>query len=848
MIEQYLKIKKEYADCILFFRLGDFYEMFFEDAETASRELDIVLTSRDGGKSKVPMCGVPYHAYANYVGKLLDKGYRVAICEQMEDPRQAKGIVEREVIRVITPGTALDDAWLTEDNNYLAAIVVNEDKAGLAYVDVLTGEFKACQLAGARARSELRDELARLRPSECLIPRWSSQELKDFVGDDLPGTLLTEVDPELFLLPNAREKLDRYLGFQSELLQELERMNEPAIAAGALIGFVEQTQRMMMNHLCGLSLYNSSDFLGLDRASRQNLELICNLRDGSRDGSLLGQLNHTCTAMGCRRLRIWLEQPLIDITAIENRLDSVAELLENPLLRQELQGELKKLRDIERIAGKIGAGVVNPRELLALKSCLEAVPELKGIGREIKSSLLRELFMLNEMESTRDLISRSIDDSAPPAIRDGGVIKAGYDQRVDELRHIAFEGDSWLLAYEQSQKERTQIKSLKVGFNRVFGYYIEVTKANTSQVPADYIRKQTLVNAERYITEELKTFENQVLGARERLLAVENHIFQDIKLLLQDSIEDIKKLSSQLAQIDALISLAEAAFVNNYTRPHIKKRGVIAIKGGRHPMVEKTLREVRFVPNDCTLDPEGHRVGIVTGPNMGGKSTFLRQAALIVIMAQMGSFVPADEAAIGLVDQVFTRVGASDDLSSGKSTFMVEMVEVANILKNATSRSLIILDEVGRGTSTFDGVSIARALAEYLANIEGIRVLFATHYHELTDLAENFSGVFNLCVSVKEVGEEVIFLRKVLPGKADKSYGIHVAKLAGLPAEVTKRAEIILDSLEEQRDSQTIRAPLQPSLFSDEEHPVIDALRAVNTDSLSPLEALTLLYSWKQML
>ncbi|NLB18440.1 MAG: DNA mismatch repair protein MutS, partial [Syntrophomonadaceae bacterium] len=498
--------------------------------------------------------------------------------------------------------------------------------------------------------------------------------------------------------------------------------------------------------------------------------------------------------------------------------------------------------------GKIGAGVVNPRELLALQSCLEAVPDLKRIGKEIKSSLLRELFLLNEMESTRDLISRSIDDSAPPSIRDGGVIKEGYDQRVDDLRHIAFEGDSWLLAYEKSQKERTQIKSLKVGFNRVFGYYIEVTRANTAQVPADYIRKQTLVNAERYITDELKAFENQVLGARERLLALEHHIFQDIKQLLQESIEDIKNLSSQLAQIDALISLAEAAFVNHYTRPKIKRRGAISIKGGRHPMVEKMLREVRFVPNDCTLDPEGHRLGIVTGPNMGGKSTFLRQAALIVIMAQMGSFVPADEATIGLVDQVFTRVGASDDLSSGKSTFMVEMVEVANILKNATSRSLIILDEVGRGTSTYDGVSIARALAEYLANIDGVRVLFATHYHELTDLAESYAAVFNLCVSVKEVGEEVIFLRKVLPGKADKSYGIHVAKLAGLPPEVTKRAEIILDSLEEHRDNQPIMVSLQPSLFSDDEHPVIDALRSVEVDSLTPLEALTLMYSWKKVL
>jgi len=847
MIEQYRTIKKEYADCILFFRLGDFYEMFFEDAETASRELDIVLTARDGGQRKVPMCGVPYHAMGNYIRRLLEKGYRVAICDQVEDPKQAKGIVQRQVTRVVTPGTALDDTWLTEDHNYLAALVLNGDKAGLAYLDILTGDFRACQLQGAKVRTQIGDELARIKPSECLVPRWSDLGVKDIFRDELEQVVITEVDLESFDKTSAYLLLDRSFNGNQSVVRELLDKPEAAIAAGALLEFIERTQKAVMSHLRPPAVYQIFNYLGLDRTSRRNLELTCNLRDGKREGSLLGVLDRTRTAMGRRNIRAWLEQPLLDAEAIEERLDAVEELLNQRGLREDVQSLLLRFRDIERIAGKIGAGVVSPRELLALLSSLEAIPELKLAGAAVKSSRLRSLFDMDDFISTRDLIRRAIDENAPAHLRDGGVIKAGFHERVDELRELAFAGEKWLLAYEQTERERSGIKSLKVGFNRVFGYYLEVTKANLDQVPPDYIRKQTLANAERYITEELKRYENEVLGARDRLIALEQDLFAQIRQALQGVIADLQTLSAQIAEIDTLASLAQVAFENYYRRPRINPRGPLVVKGGRHPVVEKYLGESRFVPNDISLDPDGSRIGIVTGPNMGGKSTFLRQAALIVIMAQMGSFVPAEDAEIGLVDHIFTRVGASDDLSTGKSTFMVEMVEVANILRNSTPRSLIILDEVGRGTSTYDGMSIARALAEHLAGMEGVRVLFATHYHELTDLAEKNPPIFNLCVSVKESGDEVIFMRKVLPGKADKSYGIHVARLAGLPGAVTARAEQILESLEETRARTAVRT-VQPRLFDEEEHPIVDAVKSIEINNLTPLEALNLINAWKKML
>ncbi len=748
---------------------------------------------------------------------------------------------------MVTPGTAMDDSWLTEDNNYLAALAFNGERAGLAYLDLLTGDFRACQVMGTKVQAEMLDELARLKPSECLVPRWSSQEISEILQEEIHGIFVTEVDPLHFTWENAYDKLTQYFGEHQQTMLDLKDKREAAIAAGALLGFIEETQRVAMNQLSQLIIYRIADYMGLDRTSRRNLELTCNLRDGQSAGTLLAVLDYTRTAMGKRKLRTWLEQPLLDAGSIEERLDAVEDFLLQRELREDVQQSLQKLRDIERIAGKIGAELVNPRELLALKSSLEEIPRIKRLGVTTNSSLLSSLFHLNELSSVRELIEMAIDEDAPTSLRDGGIIKPGYNQRVDKLRQMSFEGEEWLLSYEQAQRERSGIKSLKIGFNRVFGYYLEVTKANLNQVPPDYVRKQTLVNSERYITDELKGYENEILGAKERLLVLEQELFKEIRRRLQGDIEEIQLLSLQIAKIDSLASLAQAAFENRYRRPRISQGGSILIKGGRHPTVERFMDEGRFVPNDVRLDPEKSRVGIVTGPNMGGKSTFLRQVALIVIMAQMGSFVPAEEADIGLVDHIFTRVGASDDISTGKSTFMVEMVEVANIIRNATPQSLVILDEVGRGTSTYDGMSIAQALTEYLATTEGIRVLFATHYHELTELTEKYSVVFNLCVSVKESGEEVIFLRRVLPGKADKSYGIHVARLAGIPTTITNRAEQILANLEEKAKKHVV-IPHQLSLFIEDEHPVIDELRSVDINALTPLEALNLIYDWKTML
>ncbi|MGE5423577.1 MAG: DNA mismatch repair protein MutS [Ignavibacteriales bacterium] len=849
MIEQYRSIKKEYADCILFFRLGDFYEMFFEDAEKASRELDIVLTARDGGQGKIPMCGIPYHAAGNYIGKLLEKGYRVAICDQVEDPKEAKGIVRREVTRVVTPGTVLDDNWLSDDNNYLIALSLSDDRAGLAYIDLSTGEFGTCQFIGQMGISQLQDEIARLRPTECIIPRWSSDDL-DVLGESLlKGIVITEVAPELFTRDVAALKLEKYFGKNAISVFDMEHMPEGIATAGAIIGFIEDTQKTMMNHIKYIKTYQVSDFMGLDKTSRRNLELTSNQRDGKTEGSLISVIDATKTAMGKRQLRAWLEQPLLDTIRINERLDAVEELIAKRDLRDQVRDILQNLRDVERIGSKIGAGIVNPRELLALKSCLEIVPELIEVGNSLDSALLVALFQLNSIPGVKDLLQKAIDDNSPPSVRDGGMIKTAYDSRVDELRKVAYAGDQWLIDYEKEQRETTGIKSLKVGYTKVFGYYLEITRANIQQAPPNYVRKQTLVNAERFITEELKRFENDVLGAKDKLIRLEQEIYTQICADLLVHLEEIQTLSWQLAQIDALASLAESAFLYNYVRPEVLSEGPINIKGGRHPVVERTLGDQRFVPNETLLDSSGARLGIVTGPNMGGKSTYLRQVALIVIMAQIGSFVPADAASIGLIDRVFTRVGASDDLATGQSTFMVEMVEVANILRYSTRKSLLLLDEVGRGTSTFDGMSIARALAEHLAQREGVRALFATHYHELTDLADKYSAIFNLCVSVKESGDEVVFLKKVLPGKADRSYGIHVARLAGLPLVVTERAKEILASLEEQKaDLKRQQSPVQPSLFGDENNSIIDSLRKADINKLTPLEALNLLQEWKQLL
>ncbi|MGE5416955.1 MAG: DNA mismatch repair protein MutS [Acidobacteriota bacterium] len=847
MIEQYRSIKKEYADCILFFRLGDFYEMFFEDAEVASRALDIVLTGRDGGKTeKIPMCGVPYHAANNYIGKLLEKGYRVAICDQVEDPRLAKGIVKREVTRVVTPGTALEEAWLKDDNNYLVAVVIGEAQAALACVDISTAEFSTCQFAGADFVAQLCDELTRIKPAECLVSQWSGDSLL-LTGEELKNMLVTELPPEVFSKEQAREKLERHFGRDAIAASGLKDMTEALQAAGAILGFIEKTHKTSMNHLKYIRTYEVNDYMNIDRASRRNLELTTSMRDGQTAGSLLGVIDRTRTGMGRRQLRSWLERPLLDCRRINERMDAVEELLSKRLLRENLQDMLATIRDLERIAARVGAGIVNPRETLALKACLESIPTIRNIGADSESPLLMALFNLDQLPDLLEILDQAIDENAPISTKDGGIIKEGYDETVDELRTIAFAGDKWLLDYEAQEKERSGIKSLKVGYNKVFGYYIEITKSNLQQAPPEYVRKQTLVNAERYITDELKKFENEVLGAKDKLYSLEQSLFDEVRKKLQGFIEQIQTLAMQIAQLDVVACLAETAFLNDYHRPEVLPAGPINIKGGRHSVVENALGEMRFVPNDTHLDPEGERLGIITGPNMGGKSTYLRQVALIAVLAQMGSFVPADEARIGLVDRLFTRVGASDDLAAGQSTFMVEMSETANIIRNLSPRSLVLLDEIGRGTSTFDGMSIARAIAEYLANIDRVRILFATHYHELTDMAEKYQAVFNLCVSVKESGDEVVFLKKVLPGRADKSYGIHVARLAGLPNVITDRAEQILDHLEDTREQdQHNREILQQSLFEEANHPIIEALGEIDINNMTPVEALTLLQEWKK--
>lgn len=847
MMQQYQDIKKEYADCILFFRLGDFYEMFFEDALLASRELDIVLTSRDGGSQKVPMCGVPYHAAASYIGKLLARGYKVAICEQVEDPRSAKGLVKREVVQVITPGTVLDEAWLGEDNNYLASLFWEEERVGLAYVDVSTGEFACCQIESSDLRGELENELRRIRASEYLVPDFRD---KLMIGPEMLEGMgpVTKVEPDWFSWDRAWRALERKFGAEHRSLEELKDVPCAVRAAGAILAFLDQTQKSVMPQIDGIKVYQIRDYMGIDGNTRRNLELTSSIIDGTKNGTLFEVLDMTVTAMGKRKLRSWLERPLLSKSEIESRLDAVEELYRKSEVRENLREGLKEIRDIERTGARIGAQVAGPRELLALAAGLRTIGRLKAIGEQVQSQLLQQLFSLSEIREARELIEEAIDEEAPSSWREGGVIKPGFSQEIDELRKLAFQGDQWLLEYEREEREKTGIKSLKLGYNKVFGYYLEVTKPNLAQVPANYIRKQTLVNAERFITDRLQEYENKVLRAKERLLQLEQETFNRVREELKRYIPEIKDTADKVGSLDALASLAEAAFTYDYARPKLKEEGCLVIKEGRHPVVERARREEGFVPNDTFLDPQGARIGLITGPNMGGKSTYLRQVALIAIMAQMGSFVPAAEAEIPIIDKVFTRVGASDDLARGRSTFMVEMSEVAYILRHATERSLVLLDEVGRGTSTFDGLSIAQALVEHLVQMPGLKVLFATHYHELTSLADKFPCIFNLCVAVKESGQDVVFLKKVIKGKADKSYGIHVAELAGIPAQVTKRAEEILQSLERSKGPETKVRPLQPSLFEDIEHPVIERLRLLDIDRLTPLEALNVLDELRQML
>ncbi len=862
---QYLELKRQYPDAILFFRLGDFYETFDEDAELVSRELDLVLTSRNVAKGvRVPMAGVPYHAVDSYLAKLIAKGYRVAIAEQVGE-QPVRGLMPRKVVRVVTPGTVLEPALLPGDaNNYLAAVVVQGPRAGIAYADVTTGEFAATELEGPDIAGLVRAELLRLHPAEVLHPE--SQPLPP----DVPGHAMPWPDWR-FESSRARDSLKDH--FQVARLEGFGLQGKPLAvrAAGAIVQYLAETRSDVLPLLTRLHTYSLHDFMALDAATRRGLELTATLREGREEGSLLGVLDRTVTPMGRRLIRQWVQQPLLDVARIRRRLEGVDFFVQQGLLRAEVRDALKPLADLERLVNRVAAGSAQPRDLVALRATLRQVPEVRArlLGQTAASSATAEttpgqgpippehplaalLRTLDPVSEALDLLERALADNPPATLQHTGVIRPGYAEELDRIVRESQHAREWIANLEAVERQRTGIKSLKVGYNKVFGYYIEVTKANTHLVPKHYIRKQTLVNAERYITPEMKEYEALVLHAEEQIRALEARLFKELLQRLTTWRNRLLGTARALAVLDVLAGLAEVAVENDYTRPEVVEEPVLAIQGGRHPVVEQALQESRFVPNDAVFE-EGEIVRILTGPNMSGKSTFLRQTALIVLMAQMGSFVPARSATIGVVDRIFTRIGAQDEIHAGQSTFMVEMLETANILHHATPRSLVILDEIGRGTSTYDGLAIAWAVVEYIHNHPRLRckTLFATHYHELTQLANVLPGVRNYHVAVSEQGGQVVFLHQIVPGRADRSYGIHVAELAGLPKAVIQRAWEILQQLEAEgrsprgeRPTSTGTTAVQLTLFP-ETNPLLEALQQLDVDNLTPIEALNLLYRWK---
>lgn len=798
MMKQYMRTKEEYKDCILFYRLGDFYEMFFDDALTASKELEITLTGKNCGlEERAPMCGIPYHAVDSYLNRLVSKGYKVAICEQVEDPKTAKGIVKREVIRVVTPGTNLDTQGLDETkNNYIMCIVYMADRYGLSVADVTTGEYLVTELD---SQTKLMDELYKFMPSEIVCNEAFYMSGLDL--DDLKNRLHMAIySLEAWYFDDAlcRETLQEHFKVASLEGIGLSDYECGMIASGALLKYLEETQKNSLSHMSRLTRYATGNYMVLDSATRRNLELVETLREKQKRGSLLWVLDKTKTAMGARTLRKYVEQPLIDKKSIVKRLDAVAELKDNAICREEIREYLNPVYDLERLVGKITYQSANPRDLIAFQSSLSMLPSVKCILKDMESDLLKEIYEeLDPLEELCDLVGRAIQEEPPLAMKEGGIIKDGYNEEVDRLRKAKSEGKNWLADLETKEREKTGIKNLRIRYNKVFGYYLEVTNSFKDLVPDYYTRKQTLANAERYIIPELKELEDTILGAEDKLCALEYELYCEVRNTIAAELTRIQRTAKAVAKLDVIASLALVAERNNYVRPKINEKGVIDIRDGRHPVVEKMIPNDMFIANDTYLDDKKQRISIITGPNMAGKSTYMRQAALIVLMAQLGSFVPASSANIGLVDRIFTRVGASDDLASGQSTFMVEMNEVANILRNATSKSLLILDEIGRGTSTFDGLSIAWAVVEYISNSKllGAKTLFATHYHELTELEGKISNVNNYCIAVKEKGDDIVFLRKIVKGGADKSYGIQVAKLAGVPDPVINRAKEIVEEL-----------------------------------------------------
>ena len=858
MMKQYHEIKEQNKDAILFFRLGDFYEMFSDDAILASRELDLTLTTRDRAKpedERTPMCGVPYHSCDGYIARLIAKGYKVAICEQTEDPAAAKGLVKRDIIRVVTPGTV--DASMLEGgrSNYICAVCMDDESAGLAFCDITTGKTHATSFTGPERLSHVENELGRFSPVEAVLNDGAFQQagLTDLLREKF--NCLTQNGGEArFRLEAAAEQVERQFG--KDQADRLPKSNSAALLAlGGLLGYLYETQKTDLSHIRELEYYEEGRFMELDLTARRNLELTATMRDKEKRGSLLWVLDRTKTAMGGRLLRSWLERPLLSVAAINKRLTSVEALVKSAMDREELIAALTGIGDMERLIGRIVYGSAGGRDLASLRAALGKLPELKEKLSPFPAGRLGELGeSLDLLEDAYALLSRAVVDEPPFSVREGGFIRDGFHPEVDRLRDILSGGKSVIAEVEAREREKTGIKSLKVGYNKVFGYYIEVSKSYYDQVPDAYIRKQTLAGCERYITQELKDLEHTVLTASDRVVALEYEIFTDLRAQVSARMERIQGTAAAVAELDALCSLASAAVKNNYCRPEVDEGGVIEIHDGRHPVVERMLSGSLFVPNDTYMGEREDRVAIITGPNMAGKSTYMRQVALITLMAQVGSFVPARAARIGVVDRIFTRIGASDDLGAGQSTFMVEMTEVADILKYATSRSLLILDEIGRGTSTFDGMSIARAVLEHCADRKklGAKTLFATHYHELTALEEVIPGVKNYSIAIRSRGEELIFLRKIIPGGADRSYGIEVAKLAGLPETVVKKARSVLRELED-GSGHTPRLMAEPkreqvSLAALGEAEVVDRLRRTQPETLTPLEAMSLLYELKQKL
>ena len=854
-MQQYHRMKSECEDAILFFRMGDFYEMFYEDAEVASRVLGLALTSRNKGPDATPMAGVPYHAADTYIGRLLRAGYKVAICEQVQDPKDAKGVVDRAVTRVITPGTLTDEEFLeAKENNYLAAVWHNGAEAGLAWVEISTGDFEVEELRD----SEVLNELGRLSPAECLVSE-EDEELAERVGR-LAGTAVTLRPDWTFERRNARTKLTSLLGTRGLEGFGVEGMEAGVRAAGAIVDYLEETHKAPLGHVRGISPFYGSEYLAMDDATKRALELVETAVGRERRGSLLWVMDKTLTPMGGRMLRKWLMLPLRRVEEIRRRQQAVEDLFDDPARREELREVLGEMADMERIAAKIASERANGRDLLWLGRSLSLLPEMKRALDGCTSEFLADLSDGMEMlEDVRELIDEAISPEAPPTLRDGGIIRDGYSEELGEIRSITRDGRSWITRFQEEEAKRSGIPSLKVGFNRVFGYYIEVTNTHSEKVPGDYVRKQTLKNAERYITPELKEYENRVLTADERGKELEYKLFVEVRNRVAGAAEKIMKAGEKVARVDVIAGLAAAAAENSYTKPEVTDEEAIEIRDGRHPVLEKTLTDEAFVPNDTLLDGKENRLLIITGPNMAGKSTYVRQVALLVLMAQTGSFIPAKSARIGVADRIFARVGASDEISKGQSTFMVEMIEAANILNNASPKSLVVLDEIGRGTSTFDGISIAWAVAEYIHERVGAKTLFATHYHELTELASVLEGAVNCNVAVREWGEEIVFIRKILRGSADRSYGIHVAKLAGVPKDVVERAAEILENLEKQSleaghrkagvpGKGKPRAKLaQLTLFRLETHPALEELRKLDTDKLSPLEAFLKLKELRDM-